>query len=202
MARFPTREAEIMALAQNIIAGLSAGGADFPAPPVAVAALQADADAAQSADDAAIAAHSAAKAATTVKKAAYRKLIRSMRADLRYAEDAVAFNDDKLKGLGWAGHTVRTPLGLPGQPTGLETPTQGKDWLTLEWEAAAEGGAVNSYRVERREHPTGAWAIVGVAIETETTLTHQERGKEWEYRVVALNKTGESLPSNTVFAVL
>jgi hypothetical protein len=61
---------------------------------------------------------------------------------------------------------------------------------------------VNSRRVERREHPVGAWAIVGVAIETETTLVNQERGKEWEYRVVALNKAGESLPSNTVFAVL
>ncbi len=30
----------------------------------------------------------------------------------------------------------------------------------------------------------------------------QERGKDWEYRVIAVNKAGEGLPSNTVDAVL
>jgi hypothetical protein len=41
-----------------------------------------------------------------------------------------------------------------------------------------------------------------MAIESETTLTEQERGKEWEYRIVAVNKAGEGEPSNTVMAVL
>ncbi len=35
MARFPEREAEIKALAQNIITGLTDAAATFPAPPVA-----------------------------------------------------------------------------------------------------------------------------------------------------------------------
>ena len=39
-------------------------------------------------------------------------------------------------------------------------------------------------------------------METEATLTAQDRNKEWEYRVTAVNKTGDSLPSNTVMAVL
>ena len=43
---------------------------------------------------------------------------------------------------------------------------------------------------------------VGMAIESEITLTNQERGKEWEYRVIAVNKSGEGQPSNTVMAVL
>ena len=41
-----------------------------------------------------------------------------------------------------------------------------------------------------------------MAIETETKLNNQERGKEWEYRVIAVNKAGEGQPSNTVMAVL
>ena len=31
---------------------------------------------------------------------------------------------------------------------------------------------------------------------------NQERGKEWEYRVIAVNKAGEGELSNTVMAVL
>ena len=41
MARFPDREAEIKALAQNIVTGLAANASDFPSPPVASADLQA-----------------------------------------------------------------------------------------------------------------------------------------------------------------
>jgi hypothetical protein len=32
--------------------------------------------------------------------------------------------------------------------------------------------------------------------------TNQDRGKGWEYRVIAVNKTGEGQPSNTVMEVL
>ena len=39
-------------------------------------------------------------------------------------------------------------------------------------------------------------------METNTTLLNQQRGKECEYRVIAVNKAGESAPSNTVMAVL
>lgn len=31
---------------------------------------------------------------------------------------------------------------------------------------------------------------------------NQERGKEWEYHVIAVNKAGEGQPTNTVMAVL
>jgi len=41
-----------------------------------------------------------------------------------------------------------------------------------------------------------------MAMESEITLSGQERGKEWEYRVIAVNKAGESEASNTVMAVL
>jgi hypothetical protein len=34
------------------------------------------------------------------------------------------------------------------------------------------------------------------------TLNNQERNKEWEYRVIAVNKSGEGEPINTVLELL
>jgi len=61
---------------------------------------------------------------------------------------------------------------------------------------------VRTRKIERRERATGPWLIAGMAIQSETALTGQERGKEWEYRVIAVNAAGEGPPSNTVAAVL
>jgi hypothetical protein len=202
MPVFPKREAEILELAQHIISGLAAGAADFPAPPISVANLQAALDAAKNADDAAVAAHAAAEAATANKRAEFEQLIAAMRTDLRYAEDAVAYDDAKLNSLGWAGKTARSKQEPPGQPGTLEAPEQGEGWISLDWEAPADGGRARTYRIERRERPGGVWAIAEMAIETKVTLTNQDRGKEWEYRVIAANKAGEGMPSNTVTAVL
>ena len=71
-----------------------------------------------------------------------------------------------------------------------------------DWKKSKDGGKAAFYRVERREASGGEWAMVGTALETEITLNNQERGREWEYRVIAVNKAGESEPSNIVTAVL
>ena len=45
-------------------------------------------------------------------------------------------------------------------------------------------------------------SVTSLAMESEGTLNNQERGKDWEYRVIAVNKAGEGVPSNTVAAVV
>jgi hypothetical protein len=202
MARFPDREAEIKALAQNIVTGLTAGAADFPAPPVPAAALAALLTSFITLGDEQVAALAAAEQATATKKAGLEELVTAMKADLRYAEDAVNYDSAKLTALGWGGKAAGTALQSPGQPRSLEAPRQGEGWVFLDWKQPADGGAVAAYRIERRERPAGNWALASMAIESEATLNNQERGKDWEYRVIATNKAGESTPSNTVAAVL
>ena len=202
MAQFPRREAEIKSLAQNMITGLAANVADFPTPPVASANLQALLNSLITLSDEQVAALAAAQQATETKAAGLEELVTAMKADLRYAEDAVNYDDAKLTAIGWSGRAIGTDLEVPGQPGSLEASRQGEGWIFLDWKKPADGGAVAAYKIERRERPAGSWMLVSMAIESEATLNNQERGKDWEYRVIATNKTGEGLPSNTVAAVV
>ena len=201
MARFPKSEAEILALGQSMATGLAANAAVYPAPPVSVANLGAALSAYVTAKNAATAAQ-AAEQATATKDEALQTLTDSMKADIRYAENTVNYDDDKLKLIGWAGRAAKTSLEAPGQVCTLEAPREGEGWVFLDWKEPVDGGAVAAYKIQRRLRPDGPWSDVGLAVESEITLTNQERGKEWEYRVIAVNKSGEGQPSNTVMAVL
>lgn len=116
-------------------------------------------------------------------------------------EGAVNHSDAKLTALGWGGKAAPNALQVPGQPRILEAPRQGEGWVFMDWKEPADGGAVVAYKIERRERPVGDWMLISMTFESETTL-NQERGKDWEYRVIASNKAGEGMPSNTVAAVL
>jgi hypothetical protein len=202
MPRFPVREADILALAEDMINGM-AENEDFPSPPLSTSDLRNLRDAFLSASNAQVVSKAVAEEATETKQAALEAFLVGMKTMLHYAEDAVHGNDAKLSAIGWGGTAPVTPLQSPGQPIELKAVEQGEGWLHLTWKHSAEGGIAAFYKIERRE-PTdgGVWALVGAVNETEATLNNQEHGKVWEYRVIASNKAGESLPSNTVVAVL
>ena len=202
MASFPRSEAEIIALAQSITAGLTANAATYPAPPVLPVDLQTLVDSFNTLSDDAVAARAASEQATGTKEAGLEEVVNAMNSILRYAENTVDFDDDQLKLLGWAGRHARTPLDPPGQPRTLEAPQQGDDWVFLDWKKPTDGGTLAAYKIERREMPAGAWQEVKTVFESEATLTGQERGKQWEYRVIAANKAGDGPVSNTVAVVL
>ncbi len=202
MAQFPRTEPQVIVLAQDMSAGLAANAAVYPAPPVAPADLQTAMAAYITARDAAVAAAAAAEQATAAKNEALQALTDDMKADLRYAETTVNYDDDQLKLIGWGGRKSKTSLEAPGQTRSLEAPREGEGWVFLDWKEPVDGGAVAAYKIQRRLRPDGPWSDAGMAIESEITLTNQERGKEWEYRVLAVNKAGEGEPSNTVMAVL
>jgi hypothetical protein len=198
MAKFPIRESDIKVLAQNIATGLTASAAVYPAPPVTAIALQANLDSLITLSDDCVAARAAAEAATVLKNAGLEELTDAMKAVLRYAEDTVDYDDAQLSLLGWAGLAAPEPLEVPGQPRELEVPRQGAGWVFIDWKRPIDGGAVANYKIERRERPTGDWALIGIAYDSEETLTGQDSATDWEYRVIASNKAGDGIPSNTV----
>ena len=202
MARFPITEADIVALAEAMTSGLTDNAAIYPAPPIAPVDLTVLISSYQNAKNGAIAAQAAAEEATGSKDEALDDLVDAMRSDLRYAENTVDFDDDKLKLIGWAGRKAATPLAVPGQTRLLEAPKQGDGWVFLDWKAPVDGGAPAAYKVMRRERPAGPWSEVATAVITEATLVEQPTGKELEYRIIAVNKAGDGEPSNTAMVVL
>ncbi len=202
MAQFPKKEADIVALAVAMVTGFTDHTDVYPAPPVTVAELSALISDYNAKKAAATNAAVAAMQATEEKDAALAALEDKMIADLHYAEDTTNDNSEQLQLIGWDSRKHRSPLALPGQARTLETLHQGPGWISLDWKAPADGGKVAAYAIERRQRPEGDWQQIAMAMDTEITLHDQQRGIEWEYRVLAANKTGSGAPSNTVMAVL
>ena len=202
MAQFPTRETEIAALAETIIAGLIANPTVYPNPPYPPADMQLVLNSYHQILQELTAAQAQAELVRTYKDSQLGELVDKMKANLRYAENTVDYDDDELKRLGWGGPKAPTPLEPPGQARSLEAPRQGEGWVFLDWKRPVDGGKVASYTIQRRDRAAGEWVVAGLAIDTQTTLVNQERGTEWEYRVIAVNKAGGEMPSNTVMAVL
>ncbi len=202
MPRFPKKEAEISALAEQLWNGLWTNQPIYPHPPVNPWLIRIKNMIYSSRRGEFIAKQAAAEQATTAKDEALEELIEAMKADIRYAENTVDFDDDKLKLLGWAGKKAKTPLTPPGQARMLEASRQGKGWVFLDWKAPADGGKVGAYKVQRRVRSGGSWEDVATAILSEITLVEQPERTELEYRIIAVNKSGEGQAGNTVMAVL
>ena len=202
MPRFPKKQAEIASLAERLWRGLWSNRPIYPNPPVHPISVRFRAIIYRRQRENSIAKQAAAEEATTAKDEAVEELIEAMKADIRYAENTVDFDDDKLKLIGWAGKNTKTLLAPPGQPRLLEAPKQGAGWVFLDWKAPVDGGKPKTYKVQRRLHSGGSWKDVATAILTEATLVEQPQKQELEYRIIAVNKAGVGEPSNTVMVVL
>jgi len=202
MARFPTREADVAALAGNVIAGLTEYAEDFSTPPVSAENLKTALDSYLASRDKASVADGAAADAHGEKDEALETLVDSLRADLRYAEEAVKHDGEKLRKLGWGGRRPPSSLEPPGQARTLEAKRQGPGWVYLDWKEPVDGGAVAAYRVEGRKKMGGEWALVSMTIDSQVVLADQERGVDLDFQVVAVNRAGKGEPSNIISAIL
>lgn len=202
--QYPTREADILRLANDIATGLAAHSEAFPAAPVSPEQLEQALAAHDANREAARDARAAAAQSTADKEGSLAQIQDMSKSVIRYAENHTRGDDGKLQLLGWGARRSRTTTVTepPGQPSTLEVIREGKDWIFLDWKVPMEGGEVAAYRVQRRIREDGDWMDVGMSVESEVTLNGQESGVEYEYRVTAVNKAGESPPSNIARAVL
>nr|VFK41450.1 MAG: Fibronectin type III domain-containing protein [Candidatus Kentron sp. SD]VFK47244.1 MAG: Fibronectin type III domain-containing protein [Candidatus Kentron sp. SD] len=207
MAQFPRDETGVLGLAQEIADGLAANTEIYPAPPVSTEDLNAATADCVAARDAVQSAKSALEQAVSAKQLAFDALEDKMKKDIRYAENTVDYDNAKLKLIGWGGRKPATPLTPPGQAGNLVIRSQGEGTIALAWEKPTDGGKVAAYKIKYRprliEGATGAvWTNADTAMGTEINLAGQIQGKELEYCVVAVNKAGEGVASNTVTAML
>ncbi len=202
MAQFPTREADVAAMAGTMIHGLTEYANEFPACPVSVETLhEALARYTRSRDVAASAKGIAAKAFEE-KDDAVQGLSELMKDVLRYAETAARHDEGKLKHIGWSGRREANNAVEPGAPRTLEVKREGRGWVYLDWKTPADGGSVSAYRVNTRTVGETEWKEAVLCFESMTVLTDQPLGVEIDYHVIAINKAGESLPSNLITVAL
>lgn len=202
MAQFPSTEANVAMLADEMVAGLTEHIDVYPEPPMAPVQLASICEAFSQARSDLLTRETAAKAARASKDVMLGHLIAAVKKNIRYAETTVGPDSEQLGLIGWGPRRTPTPLAAPGQAHDLAAAYQGEQTVDLTWNAPATGGRPSAYRVMRRERPAGPWLDVATALTTQIQLTDQQRGKEFEYRVIAANKAGEGNPSNTVVVVL
>lgn len=202
MAQFPIRQADVLELTQLVASGLDSNPAVFPAPPISAGDLQTYLTASKAAIDQVVATYAAYKTAIQAKDRLMAEMAEETKSCLRYAENTVKFDDDKLKLLGWSGRRKGQRQKAPGQVMSLKAIEQGDGTITLKWKAPITGGKPLAYRIQRDEKSDGKWTEAGTALITEVELTNQPRYTELRYRVIAINKAGEGEASNTVKVVL
>lgn len=202
---FPSRELDVVRLAQDVASGLTANPEAFPAPPAPAERLLEAVGKYNSARDVAIAAQASSLQGTASKNEALEELSELLKSNLRYAESVSRRDPSRLQLIGWGPPRRRTLNGLaiPGQVMTLEIRQEGRSWVSLGWKEPFDGGPVSAYRIQRRRREGGdEWTDVGTSVETVASLSDQESGVELEYRVIGVNKAGEGPASNVVRAVL
>ena len=208
MAVFPKTEANIYDLALQMMNGLTEHGDLYPSvTPEAQTALGTAFGDYNNARVGQAEAQAAAKNATIAKNEKQDGLEEQMRKILFLAEHDCISDPGNLDYIGWADRRAPTSLTKPGQPGELTPAYEGPGTLTLTWDKPAAGGAVSSYRIERSDQPQGggvpgAWTLITNSFEETITLGSEPRGIEMQYRVIAINPAGDSMPSNIATIVL
>ncbi|MEX2243903.1 MAG: fibronectin type III domain-containing protein [Fimbriimonadaceae bacterium] len=213
MAKYPTRKADKENLYDDMVAGIAANPTEYPSglgEPFDTGVLVGLITAKNNASNTRQADESQFRLSVEAEGDTFDAVDEEARRLLNLAIATHGVKSNNLTLIGW-GPTGTGTSNLPGQPRTLEAQSQLPSSCFLDWKApapAAGAGRVGFYRVERRVRTLagaqtedwGAWQLT--PIESEITVTGLERGVEYDFRVIAVNAAGDSVPSNTVTLVL
>lgn len=198
MPKFPTKEPDIITLADQMSAGYSSHPADFPG--ISQLSLNAKRLGYRNALKAQINASAQAQIATEAKNESLNVLKEVMINCLKKSEVDTADNPEKLSEIGWGPKTEPQPAQLPGQPTDLQLVSEDKT-VKLQWVRPTGSQPVRNYVIERRQGISD-WSIFQIAYDTQITLRNQPLAIQLEYRIRAANIAGTGPFSNTVSVIL
>ena len=153
MAEFPTKEADILALVNQMRAGYQAHPAEFPHWSGPIVGAVNNYLAVRDAQNQAFA---AAKLAAKEKKAGLKRLVTAMKKKLLQCEVDAAGDPAILAYIGWGPRTQPQPVTAPSQPENFHPTAEGPGNVWLEWAKPVTGGAVRNYIIERRQQPAGS----------------------------------------------
>lgn len=97
-----------------------------------------------------------------------------------------------------------TVLDIPSPPEGpLRADNVTKSSLTLQWKPPKDDGGseITHYTVEKQDTENMRWIPVGEAVSTSMRVDHLAEGHDYNFRVRAVNKQGESAPLTTVESI-
>ena len=135
------------------------------------------------------------------KDEALAELTDTMKQIIRQVENDSNFDDETLTKIGW-GKNGRNPQTIPGQVKDLQASSQGADWVKLNWRTPDDGGKIIAYRIELFDGSNSKWVGKTQTKDNNIVLVEQPIGKVLEYRVVAMNRLGDGLPSDSVEVAL
>lgn len=208
MAVFPRTETNVYDLALQMLSGLNEHGDLYPSitddAKNALATAFGNYNVARNAQ---AETQAVAKNATIDKNEKQEAIEEQMRKIIYLAEHDCMNDPGNLDYIGWGDRKPPTPLTKPGQPGELTPAYEGPGTLTLSWDKPASGGSVSSYRIERSDQPEGGgvpgpWTLITNSYSESVTMENQPRGVEMQYRVIATNSAGDSMPSNIATVVL
>jgi len=208
MAVFPKTESSIYDLALQMMNGLNEHGDVYPSITTeATMALATAIGTYNTARNTQANTQSIAKNATIAKNEKQDLLEEEMRKIIYLAEHDCMNDPGNLDYIGWSDRKAPVPLTKPSQPGELTPAYEGPGTLTLTWDKPSSGGAVSNYRIERSDQPEGGglpgpWTLIITSYGENVTMQNQPRGIEMQYRAIATNAAGDSMPSSIATVVL
>jgi len=198
--KFPKRQTDISQLAEIMLKGYFSHGDDFPN--INRTKLVLEKNKLKNSLKVQLDKRAALSAAIKNKNEKLRILINLMKNCIKKSLVDTRGNPTKMALIGWGPRANPHPKSVPGPPKDLIAEKR-NNLLYLIWKKPSNGYEVKCYIVERRIQSKvnqcfGLWQIVGSSIDTDIELENQLKGVNLEYRVVAVNSAGKSMPTNTI----